>query len=258
MDEAYIGPVPDGPQMEMEIAQKAADAGQYAYLGEAIFVDDIIDPGLVRQIREFVPTYVPLITRRRYRTPAGTEIERLYHVIGRYIEHPTEYFLDGAVKLAHVPPGFPFPANMIHPLRTLWAPWKGPNERDPEHGSPPDPEWTRSEPPAYVKPEQWLVEQMRGLQKALEMQVSLATDEEGELHQTTAGQRDFTVDKLNEILTREQKRDDELAAKAMGEARYRMKHNWRQFKAAADKEEWSPEPPDDRPKPFVDLGGHKS
>lgn len=241
--------------MEIPIEESAADAGQYAFLGEAIFVDDIIDPGLVRQIREFVPEYVPLLTRRRYRTPAGTEIERIYHIIGRYIEHPTEYFEDGAVKLAHIPTGFKFPPDKIHPLRTLWAPWKGPNERF--EGSPADPEWGRSEPPAYVKPEQWLVVQMRALHKALEMQIALATDEGGELHQTSVGQRDFTVDKLKEILNREQKRDDELAAKALDEARYRMKHNWQQFKAAADKEEWSPEPPDDRPKPFVDLGGRR-
>lgn len=255
-DQILVTPAPEGsPQMNMEISERGNAAGHYELLGEAFFVDDIIDPSLVREIREFVPEYVPLLTKRRYRTPAGTEVEHVYHIVGRYIEHPTEYFEDAAVRLSHVPRGFPFDPKKIHPLRTLWAPWKGPNEK--YEGSPPDSEWTRSAPPVYVKPERWLVEQMRALHKALEMKITIATDEAGELHQTSDGQRDYTVDKLKEILEREEKRDEELAAAALDEARYRMKHNWRQFKAAADKEEWSSEPPDDRPKPFVDLGGHR-
>jgi hypothetical protein len=98
---------------------------------------------------------------------------------------------------------------------------------------------------------------MRALHKALELRIEVATDEDGELHQTTEGQRDFTVDKLNEILETEERRDEEIRQKAIDEARYRMRHNWKQFKKAADEERWTPEPPDDR-RPFVDLGGRKT
>jgi hypothetical protein len=245
----------DAEPMQMEIAEKANATGSYEFLGEAFFVDDVIDPSIVRRIREFVPEYVPLLVKRQYRTPAGTEIQAVYHVIGRYIEHPTEYYQDSAVKLATVPNGFPFNPRKIHPLRTLWAPWAGPNERG--EGSPPDPEWRISAPPGYVKPEGWLVEQMRALHKALEMKIVVETDEDGEVHQTTDGQRDFTVDKLNDILEAEARRDEEIRKKAIGEARYRMRHNWKQFQEAADKERWTPEPPDDR-RPFMDLGGQKT
>jgi len=252
VDDVFVGRA-DAPPMQLDIEQKASASGSYEYLGEAFFVDDIIDPGIVRRIREFVPEYVPLLVKRRYRTPAGTEIEAIYHVIGRYIENPTEYFQDSTVKLEHVPVGFSFDPGKIHPLRTLWAPWAGPNENG--EGSPPDLEWTISAPPGYVKPEGWLVDSMRALQKALEMQIAVATNEDGELHQTSAGQQDFTIDKLNEIIDAEDRRDEDIRKKALDEARYRMKHNWKQFKAAADKEEWGPAPLDDRPQPFMDLGG---
>lgn len=277
MDGAFTQVVPDSGA-SMDIAEKANAAGSYEYLGEAIFVDDIIDPGIVKKIREFVPEYVPLLTKRRYKTPAGQPIEAMYHIIGRYIENPTEYFEDATVKLEHVPHDFPFDPKKIHPLRVLWAPWAGPNDR--YEGSPPDREWSVSAPPGYVKPEGWLIESMRALHHALEMKITLSTGEgalrwrpskvwwkpwtwrsgewvreEGELRQTSEGQRDFTIDKLNEILDKEEKREADICKKALDEARYRMKHNWAFFKAAADKEEWGPEPLDDRPRPFVDLGG---
>jgi hypothetical protein len=245
-----------GAERRMEIAQRASQAGVYEYLGESFSVDEIIDPSLVKQIRAFVPQYVPLVTRRRYRSPAGTEVVELYHVVGRYIEDPRE----GAqpVRLERVPPGFPFPKDKIHPLRTLWAPWRGPRI-DEETGErlPPDPEWVNNTPPARVKPGQWLVDTMRKVQKAFEMQIVLKTGEDGELRETDEGRRDWLVDKLREIETAEERKDARLAEEAMAEARYRLRHNWRQLKAAADKEAWLPEPPDDRPKPFVDLGGRR-
>ena len=84
--------IDNGPRMELPIGEKASDVGAYTYLGETIWVDDIIDPVLVKEIRTFVPEYVPLLTKRRYRTPAGTEIERTFHVIGRYIKNPNPGF----------------------------------------------------------------------------------------------------------------------------------------------------------------------
>ena len=252
MDDVLTSMVPDSGA-SMDIAEKASATGSYEYLGESIFVDDIIHPDIVRRIREFVPEYVPLLTKRRYKNPAGQPVEAMYHIIGRYIENPTEYFEDATVKLEHVPHDFPFDPKKIHPLRVLWAPWAGPNDK--YEGSKPDLEWSISAPPGYVKPEGWLIESMRALHHALEMKIALKTNEEGEVHQTSEGQRDFTIDKLNEILDKEEKRDADICKAALDDARYRMKHNWRFFKAAADKEEWGPEPLDDRPQPFMDLGG---
>lgn len=239
--------------MTLEIGQNAAQAGHYAFLGEQFFVDDVIDPALVREIRTFDPDYVPLLVKRRYRSPAGGEVEAMYHVIGRQILNPSEGYEDAAVTLAFVPSGFAYDPGKIHPLRTLWAPWHGPNWDG--QGAKPDPEWTRGEPPAYIKPERWLVEQMRATRKALDIGMALETGEDGELHQTTRGHRDFTADKLREILEFEEKRDEKIMAEASKEARYRARHNWRWLKRAADEERFVPEPPGDRPKPFVDLGG---
>lgn len=227
--------------MQIPIHERAADAGVYQLMDTSFFVDDQIDPAIVKEIRSFEPYYVPLLVKRLYRTPAGTAHYAQWHCIGRYIPDPQDGYEHATVKLEHVPPGFPFDPKKIHELRTLCAPWPS--------GST---EYRLGVPPAYVKPGRWLVEQMRALNKALDIGVSLETNEEGELQQR---QKETMQDKLNEILRAESERDEKIQADAMDEARQAMKENWRFFKEAAEKERWLPEPPDAAPKPFVDLKG---
>ena len=239
--------------MELTVHQRPEDAGVYRFLGESFHVDDVIDPALVREIRVIDPCYVPLLVKRRYKTPAGTEIVKTYHVIGRYIEHPTEAFADDYIELNSVPRDFPFPRDKVQALRTMWAPWKGPRI-DPETGQtlPPDPEWKLGTPPAEVKPGRWLVERLRAVHKFFDVGMVLESDDSGKLQQK---QKETVQDRLNEMLNSEKERDEKIMADAMAEARYRARHNWPQLKKAADEERFAPEPPDDRPKPFVDLGG---
>lgn len=227
--------------MELEIHDSPEAAGVYRLIEEKFYVDDVIDPSLVKQIREFDKEYVPLLCKRLYRSPAGTAIHKQYHLVGRHIAEPTDDYAFDTVKLEHVPPGFQYNPKKIHSLRVLWAPWpKGTTE------------WKLAMPPAEIKPEGWLVEQLRAVHKFFDIGISLS-EEDGELHQD--GNTESTKDKLNQILQAEQRRDEKIMADALAEARYRMRHNWRQFKEAADKERWAPEPPDAAPKPFVDLKG---
>lgn len=66
----------------------------------------------------------------------------------------------------------------------------------------------------------------------------------------------FVADKLKDILEAGSRQDEKIVEEARKEARYRMRHNWRQMKEAIDAGRWAPEPPDS-PRPFVDLGDHK-
>jgi hypothetical protein len=224
----------------LDIANTPAEAGAYEFLGEEFFVDESVpDPSLVRQIREEAdPRYVPLRCKRVYKSPAGTVISRTYHVIGRYIPTPTEEGSEQYIRVSHVPRRFPFPLDRIQALRTLWAPW--------EKGTV---EFTNCSPPAEVDFGPWVVEQMRALRKFFDASLRIDTDKNGEMSTT---QVDTTRDKLNEILNSESKRDEALMAEAREEARYRVRHNWRQLKQAADEGRWTEPPAATRP--FVDLG----
>lgn len=223
----------------LEIHESAAAAGCYTFVEESIIVDEYIDPGLLRDIRSSVPRYVPLLARRLYRTPAGADELHTYHVIGMYIPDPREEYEADYVRVDRYPKDFPFDPRKIQTLRTLWAPW-------PKDSL----EFSVAAPPAEVEFGPWVAESMKRLKKLFDGVISLDS-ETGRTKQITT-----TRDTLNEILDAEEKRDAELVASAMKEARYRMRHNWRWFKEAADKERLVPEPPDDasRPKTF-DLKG---
>lgn len=235
-----IGPNPevtrvkDVPPREFDIYSRAADAGVYEFLGERWFVDDRVDESLVREARMAWPNYVPLKCRRIYRTPAGTEEIHDYYVIGSYVEHPNEAYSDAYIKLEYVPPRFPFPPDKIQPIQTQWAEW--------EKGTP---EFLLNAPPAPIRFDRQKVEQMRALRKFMDSTIRIDGNK--------VSQGDFRADKLNEILRAEKERDDRLVEEARAEARYRLRHNWAQIKAAIDNERWVPEPPS--PTPFVDLGG---
>jgi len=230
----------------MDIHSTPASAGVYEFIGEEWFVDESTpSPVYVRQIRaEADPRYVPLRCRRIYRTPAGTTISRTYHVIGKYIppENLTEYGEDKYVRLTHYPHNFPFPVDRIQPLRTLWAPW--------EKGTV---EYQNCVPPEEVEFGPWVVEQMRAIRKAFDGLIKIDTDAvSGESH---VHQASTTRDTLNEILHAESERDEALMTAAREEARYRIRHEWRHLKQAADEGRWT-EPPSTA-KPFVDLGDKK-
>lgn len=228
--EVHPSPVPPAP---LTIHEDARSAGCYTFVAEVWSVDES-HPELTRQIRlEADPHYVPLLCRRIYLSPAGTEVSRTYHVIGKYIPFPTEEYRDAYVRLSSVPRGFPFPANMIQPLRTLWAPW--------EKGTT---EYENNTPPAEVEFGPWVVEQMRALRKLFDLKIRIEGDK--------VVQEDTTARKLKEILEAESVRDEKMVEAARREARYRMRHNWKQLKEAADNGRWSPEPPE--ASPFCDMG----
>ena len=225
--------------MDMEIHESARAAGCFTYVGEEFYVDDVIDPVIVKEIRVFDPNYVPLLCKRLYVSPLGMIVSKQYHVIGRHIEFPQEGYETENVRLAIVPKGFPFNPDKIQPLRTLCANWpKGSLE------------WIIAAPPAEVKPGKWLVEQMQAVHKCFDLGPSIGKDKKGRTGRQT------TQDKLNEILHAEEKRDEKVMAEAMADARYRARHNWRHLKRAWDQGRINPEPPD-APKPFVDLKGSK-
>jgi hypothetical protein len=237
-----VSRVPDS-SIPMEIATSAAQAGAYELVGEEFFVEESCpDPVLVRTIqREVDPRYVPLRCKRIYRSPAGSLITRVYHVIGRYIPEPRNEGSAQYVRLSHVPRNFHFPTNKIQPLRTLWAPW----EKDTV-------EYEANYPPAEVEYGPWVVESMRALRQAFDGAIALETSPDGSL---SAKQRETTRDKINEILNAEARRDEEMLRTAREEMRYRIRHNWKHLKNAADEGRWT-EPPSPA-KPFVDLGSNK-
>lgn len=231
-DEAYPLPAEPGSDATMEIHERAIDVGSYTFVSESFMIADTVDPGLVREIRNAVPRYVPLLCRRLYKTPAGTVERHDYHVIGMYIPDPTASHQTDYVRIDWAPRGFPFDTKKIQAMRTLWAPW--PKESF---------EFTISAPPAEVSFGPWVVESMKALKKAMDGVIAFDT-KTGRTKQVTT-----TKDLLFEILNAEAKRDKELETKAMEEARYRMRHNWRWLKEAADKERLVPEPPDDASEP---------
>ena len=226
----------------LDIHETARDAGCFTFVTEVWTVDDS-HPELTRDIRRLAePRYVPLLCRRIYLSPAGTEVGETYHVVGKYIEHPEEEYHEANVRLAYVPRGFPFPPDKIQPLRTLWAPWpKG------------SVEYLNNSPPARVEIGPWLLDQMRSLRKLMDGSIRIRDDKSG---RTTVEHLDCTPDKLAEILRAGEDLDLKLVEDARKEARYRMRHNWRQMKSAIDAGRWAPEPPDS-PRPFVDLGDTK-
>jgi hypothetical protein len=230
-----------GQPLPLDIHESASAAGQWTFVEERFFIDPVIDPAIVRDIRVFDKCYVPLITKRLYKTPAGTMVMKQYHVVGRYIENPKEGYEDKAVYLASVPPSFKFNKNKIHALRTLWAPW--PTPESPGGASI---EWKVGMPPAEVKVGRWLVEQLAAVNKFFDIGVEI--DKDGNQIGTTA----HTVEKMRQIMETEENRDARIQREAMTEARYRMKNDWRHFKEAADAERWGPEPRE--PKGFLDLG----
>lgn len=226
------------------VHETAESAGVYRFREEHFYVDDVIDPQIVRDIRVFDPCYVPLLVRRIFRAPNGGRVMKQYHVVGRYIENPTENYKNDYVKLEHIPRGFKFHPRKIHALRTLWAPWPGPDE---EGG--PSREWVLNAPPAEVTPGRWLVDQLAAVHKFFDVGMELS-EKDGELVQT--GTVGSTVDRLATILNAREEAEKKIMANAMAEARYKMRHNWAQMKSAIDDGRWQ-EPLKD-PKPFLDLG----
>jgi hypothetical protein len=238
-DEAHVLPTDVKAEASMGIHESASDAGCFTFIGESVVVDDQIDPGLLRDIRNSVPRFVPLITRRRYRTPANTEITVPYHVIGMYIPDPADEFVADYIRIDRYPRNFPFDPRKIQTLRTLWKQW--PKETT---------EYALCAPPAPVEFGPWVADSMKNLKKAMEGVIGFDS-ETGRTHQITT-----TRDTLNEILHAESERDKRIEKQAMQEARYRMRHNWRWFKEAADNERFVPEPPDDASKKVIlDLKG---
>jgi len=231
----------------MAVHGSARAAGSYTFVEERFSYDDQIDPQIVRDIQMFDPCYVPLRCRKVYRTPSGTVVTVDYHVIGRYIEHPTEGYRDAYLELeGAVPSRWQGRRKKIQALRVLQGRWPGPDD---EGG--PSWEWTVSAPPPVVRPGRWLVDQLAAVQKFFDVGIQL-TAKDGQLLQT--GTVSSTMDRLNQIVNAGREQDERVQREAMAEARYRMRHNWRQFKDALDHERLAPEQRERESKPFVDLG----
>ena len=178
--------------------------------------DDPPDPVIVKAIREIDPSYVPLWLIKVYKSPAGTEIKRGYHVIGRWLQHPSED-LSGqlARPILNRPDGVKYNINQIYCIRTLWVSW--------EKGSP---EYDRGEPPAFV-PYGWHIhERIQILDHVF--------------HRSDAS----TSDELRKLLEKITQTEIRTAEKAFEEARYVMRHNWPQMKRALDEGRINPTPTD--------------
>lgn len=234
---------PDLPSGPMQVHERARSAGCYEFVEEHFFYDDQIDLQIVRDIHVFDPKYVPLLCRKVYLSPAGTEEVVDYHVIGRCIEHPREGYENAAVKIEGRWP-MKLDRSKIHPLKLLAGKWPGPGD---EGG--PSTEWRINKPLPVVRPGRWLIEELESVTKFFNVGVQLS-EKDGQLLQT--GTVSSTMDRLNQILQSGRERDEKVQREAIAEARYRMRHNWRQMKDAIDNERWGPEPQGS--KPFVDLG----
>lgn len=233
---------PSGP---MQVHETARSAGCYTFVEEHWFYDDVIDPAIVRDIQVFDPRYFPLLCRKVYLTPAGTSITVDYHVVGRYIENPTDGYENENVDLeGSVPARWQSRRKKIQPLRILQGRWPGP---DSEGGA--CTEWRINAPPPVVRPDRWLVEQLHAVHKFFDVGAEL-TERDGKMLQT--GTVTSTMDRLNQIQNAERERDARIQEEAISEARYRMRENWPQLKRAADEGRWTAPPQE--PKPFVDLG----
>lgn len=228
-------------EMPLPVAENARQAGCYQFVGEHWSVDEHHKELTSAIRREADPRYVPLLCKRIYLSPAGTEITRTYHVVGRHIPFPTDEYKDSAIHLSTVPRGFPFPPDQIHPLRTLWAPWDTQDEEGRFHHPV---EYSNNTPPEEVQIGPWLLEQMCALRKFFDSSILI----DGEDVRTG----DFQTDKLAQILEAQTLADAKRMDTAREEARYRMRHNWRQVKDALDNERWAPEPPEAAK--FLDLG----
>lgn len=228
-------------EVSLDIAENAADAGIYSFVAEVFSIDEA-HPELTAEIRRLAdPRYVPLLCRRIYKSPAGTEIQRTYYCVGKWIQFPTDDYKDAAVRLSSVPRGFPFPADQIHCLRTLWAPW---DTKDAE-GRPHHPvEYFNCTPPEVVEIGPWLVEQLCAIRKAFDATITFDGDDAHSL--------ETTASKLSAILEAETRADNARMERAREEARYRMRTNWKQMKDAIDNERWAPKP--EEPPLFLDLG----
>ena len=233
MSEIITSNSTSAPAAALQIHERAADAGAFAFVTELWYVDESIDAVHVRAIREVEPRFVPLKCRRIFKTPAGTEVSVDYFVIGKYLPQVQDGFEDAYIRLQYVPRGYPFPADKIQPLRTLQGEW--------EPGSA---EYDQCAPPPPVPFGPWLIDQMRSIRKFFDGCIRIEGDE--------VAQGDFNKDKLKAILRAEKRRDEELMAQASAEARYRCRHEWRFLKKAIEEERWSDAPK--QTQPFVDLG----
>lgn len=229
-----------GQPRTLDIAQSSSAAGQWTLIDKKFYVDDQIEPSIVRDIRVFWPEYVPLRLRRVYRTPAGTTVTREYQVLGRYIENPKED-APPPIKLETLPAGFKFNPKKIHDIRTYQANWPGPDD---EGG--PSMEWKVGYPPAPIQIGRWLVEQLAAMNKFFDVGIEL--DKEGNQVQTG----ETALQKMAQILDAQEKANEERCTRAMAEARQAMRDDWRLFKKAIDEERWGPDPRE--PKGFLDLG----
>lgn len=231
-----------------QIYDNARDAGMYQFVEEVWAIDEH-HTELTEDIRKLAdPKYVPLICKRAYLSPAGTEEVHSYFCIGKYIEFPQEGYEDQAVKLSHVPRGFPFPPDKIHCLRILWAPW---DTRDPETGDYLNPtEYRNNTPPAVVEVDRWLLEQMCALRKFFDSGVRIESGVAGEGDSVT--NLEFETDKIAEILEEQTRADQQRMDAARAEMRYRVRHNWRQFKDAIENNRMAAAPEPQRA--FLDLG----
>lgn len=227
-----------GQPRALDIAESASAAGQWTLVDKKFYVDDQIEPGIVRDIRVFWPEYVPLRLRRVYRTPAGTTEMREYQVLGRYIENPRDD-APPPIKLETLPAGFKFNPTKIHDLRTMQANWPGPDE---EGG--PSIEWKIGYPPAPVKVGRWLVEQLAAVNKFFDTGIEL---QDGSPVSTGSA-----VAKMAQILEAQEKANEDRCTRAMAEARQAMRDDWRHFKKAIEEERWGPEQRE--PKGFLDMG----
>lgn len=216
----------------LEISESAQEAGCYTFVGESFSVDENHQSLTDSIRREADPRYVPLLCKRVYLTPAGTEMNRTYFVVGRYIEFPTEEYKDDAIRLSYVPRGFPFDSTKIHAMRTLWAPW---DTRDSEGKYHHPVEYSNATPPEVVEIGPWLLSQMNALRKFFDTTIRIEGDD--------ISSADFESDKLRTILELETEADSRRMAAAREEARYRMRHNWQQMKVALDNGRIASEPP---------------
>lgn len=229
----------------MQVHSNARAAGCYTLVDTRFFYDDVIDPSIVRDIHVFEPCYVPLLCKKIYLTPAGTTIEKQYHVVGRYIENPTEGYENANVKLeGKIPDRWYAKRKKIQALRILQGKWPGPGD---EGG--PSVEWKLAMPAPEVRVGRWLVEQLAAVQKFFDVGAEL-NEEDGKLTQT--GTVASTIDRLNAIVNAEAERDTKIEKEAMVEARLRMRENWPAMKKAMDEGRWAPKP--EEPKVTVDYG----
>jgi len=223
----------DALAASLDIAETAASAGVYEYVGEVFFYDDRVSKDMVRTIREAWPNYVPVRCRKIYKSPVGAEETVDYYVIGSYVEHPSEEYKDDNLQFQTTPTEIPVAwRNKVQALRILQGEWP--------KGSVP---WRLCAPEPPLPFGHQIVEQMQMARKFFDPGIKIEGDE--------VRPHEFMADKLAQIIAAISRQDDEDVRRGNEEAAYRVRHDWAQYRKAIENERWVPEPPS--PKPFVDL-----